>query len=521
MAWTILLLTSLPAGGTCHAAEALSLWPAPPPDRFAIHIDPQQAPPASTWDSLAPQLQPAETPLRLREAAEALGPLPSPAEQFGADVLYCPDYRPQLYPEKTLGQMCSRSLLSSPLLAQGDDGRNPFQVAFSEVRRMQDGNGKLAVKALLAAAHYALHRDSPDALSSAAATMLAEESTGIADVLLDVAPPPIVALLPREMSGLPPFPELGAAYDIRTASRASYNSVADTETMLRTAARRGLDGIAITDLDHIDGVRTVQQAADRLKARGELPEEFQVIPGEEVHTLSGPVIGLFVTDRVQRGMTIKATVDEIHRQGGVAIIADPGTGSGPKLARTLDVDGYLLRSHPASLLRTLKLLDDSDVAAKPLLSGSGSRAEGTVGVPYTVAETQNRSAEGVQDAFREHSTYGATSIQMPLMTAMLFRPFAIYETAMVSYFQARDRLEEVVGGLIGSDNVEIRTSYDKEMARLLGVLRAPSVIGHLFDGSSALTRTPKMLRVSADYGLVRLEYTWEDHTVRLLGAVTW
>jgi hypothetical protein len=142
-------------------------------------------------------------------------------------------------------------------------------------------------------------------------------------------------------------------------------------------------------------------------------------------------------------------------------------------------------------------------------------------VPYTVAETQNRSAEGVRQAFREHTTYGATSIQMPLMTAMLFRPFAIYETAIVSYFQARDRLEDITAKLIGSDNVEIRTSYDKEMARMLGVLRAPTVLTHLFDGSSALTRTPKMLRVSADYGPVRLEYTWEDHTVRLLGAVTW
>jgi len=521
MAWTILLLTSVLAGGTCRAAEAPRLWPEPPPERFAIYVGPQEAPPASTWDTLAPKLQTAETPRRLQEAVEALGPLPSPAEQFGADIQYCPDYRPQLYPEKTLGQMCSRSLLSSPLLAQGDEGTNPFQVAFSEVRRMQADNGTLAVKALLGTTYYGLHRDSADAVSGAIATMLAEESTGFTGALLDLAAPPLVAVLPREMSGLPPFAELGAAYDIRTASSASYNCVADTETMLRTAAKRGLDGIAITDLDHLDGIREVEHAAERLKARGELPQEFLVIPGEEVHTLSGPVIGLFLTDRIQRAMTIKATVDEIHRQGGVAIIADPGTGSGPKLVRTLDVDGYLLRSHPASLLRTLELLDDSDVAAKPLLSGSGSRVTGTVGVPYTVAETQNRSPDGVRQAFREHTTFGATGIQMPLMTVMLFRPFVAYEKTMVSYFRTRDRLEETVARLIRSDNVEVRTTYDKEIARLLGVIRAPGVIGHLFDGSSALTRTPKMLRVSADYGLVRLEYTWDDHTVRVLGAVTW
>jgi len=521
MTWTILLLTSLLAGGTCRAAETLRLWPEPPPDRLAVHTGPDEGIPPSAWDALAPQLQVPETPYRLQEAAEALGPFPSPAEQFGADIQYCPDYRPQLYPEKTLGQMCSGSLLSSPLLAQGDEGRNPFQVAFGEVRRMQDDGGVLAVKSLLGATYYALHGDSPGALSGAVATMLAEESAGFTSALLDLAAPPLVAVLPQEVSGLPPFAELGAAYDIRTTSRASYNSVADTEGMLLTAAKRGLDGIAITDLDHIDGLREVQRAAERLKARGVLPPDFQVIPGEEVHTLSGPVIGLFITDRIQRGMTIRATVDEIHRQGGVAIIADPGTGSGPKLVRTLDVDGYLLRSHPASLLRTLELLGEGDVADKPLLSGSGSRSTGTVGVPYTVAETPSRSPEGVRQAFREHTTYGATGIQMPLMAAMLFRPFVAYEKTMVAYFRARDRLEETVARLIGSDNVEVRTTYDKEMARLLGVIRAPGVIGHLFDGSSALTRAPKMLRVSADYGLVRVEYTWDDHTVRLLGAVTW
>jgi hypothetical protein len=220
-------------------------------------------------------------------------------------------------------------------------------------------------------------------------------------------------------------------------------------------------------------------------------------------------------------MTIRATLDAIHRQGGVAILADPGTGSGPKLVRTLDADGYLLRSHSASLFRTLELMGDADAVEKPLLGASGSQAAGSVGVPYTVADTLDRSPEGVRRAFRERTTFGATGIQMPLMAALLFRPLAVYQKTVARYFQARDTLEERVARLIGSDNVEVRTSYDKEMANLLGVLHAPSVVGHLFDDSSALTRTPRLTRVSADYGPVRLEYTWEDHTVRALGTVQW
>ena len=531
----MLLVTGLLASGASRAADTLTLWPARPPQRFVVcrrgHDPDPQARAASNWDALRPDVpptEPAKTELPppdrarvLQEAAEAIGPLPSLAEQGGADILYCPDYRPELYPELTLGQMCSRSLLTSPLLAQGEEGKNPFGVAFREVRRMDASGSALAKKALLAAAYHWQHRGSEDALSGAAAAMLAEESTGFASLLLNAAAPPVVALLPQELSGLPPPPEFGPGYDIRTFSVASYNSAADAETMLVTAAKRGLSGIAITDLDHLDGLRDVQRTAKRLKAEGRLPEGFEVIPGEEVSTLSGPVIGLFLTARIQRGMTIKATIDEIHRQGGVAILADPGTGSGPKLVRTLDVDGYLLRSHSASLFRTLELMGELDATEKPLLAASGSQAAGSVGVPYTVAETPDRSPEGVRQAFRERSVYGATGVQMPLITALLFRPLAVYQKTMVRYFQARDSLEERVARLIGSDNVEIRTSYDKQMADLLGVLHAPSVVGHLFDGSSALTRTPRPTRVSADYGLVRLEYTWDDHTVRLLGAVQW
>ncbi|MBM3498715.1 MAG: hypothetical protein FJX74_08590 [Armatimonadetes bacterium] len=469
----------------------------------------------------APKPPPPHRDRLLLEAAEALGPFPSPAEQGAVDTLYCPDYRPELYPELTVGQMCSASLLTSPLLEQGEAGKNPFQVAFREVRRMETRDSALAKKALLAAAYYWQHRRSEGALTGAAATLLAEESTGFACLLVNAAVPPAVKRLPGEFSGLPPPAEFGPGYDVRAFSVASYNSVADAETLLLTAAERGLAGIAITDLDHLDGLRAVQRAAQALKAQGRLPAGFEVLPGEEISTLSGPVIGLFLTDRIRRGMTIKATVDAIHRQGGVAILADPGTGSGPKLARALDVDGYLLRSHSASLFRTLELMDEPDAVGKPLLAGSGSQAAGSVGVPYTVVETQDRSPEGVRQAFRERMTYGATGVQMPLMAALLFRPLAVYQKTMVRYFQARDSLEEHVARRIGSDNVELRTSYDREMAELLGLWHAPGVVSGLFDGSSALTRAPRPLRVSADYGLLRLEYTWDDHTIRALGAVQW
>jgi hypothetical protein len=496
-------LVALLLGGTCRAAEAPQVWPAGPPDQFAVHV----GSPDRAW--------------QLAQAAEGLGPVPSLAEQGGADIQYCPSFRPDLYPERNLAQLCGDELLDSPLLTQGEDGHTPFRTAFREVDRLDQDSGRLALRALLTVAYYWQHRKAPDALDEAAQLMVREQHVGVRSILLDAAAPAVLHMLPRELSGLPPYEELGQAYDLRVATSASLGSVVGAEPLLREAAARGLQGLAVTDLDLTDGLREVERVAERLKRAGHLPLTFLVIPGEEVTTLSGPVLALFVQDRLQRGMTLKHTIDAIRRQGGLAVLADPGSGSGPKHARTMRVDGYLLRSQPAAAFRTLNLMGDPALADLPLLGGSGSRQVGTVGAPYAVAETGDRSAAGLRQAFDAGRVYGATGLQMPLLTAMLVRPLAVWERSLATWFRFRDRAELAVERLVGSDNVELRTSYDREFANLLGVIDAPATLLDLFGGDSPLTRTPRLVRVSADYGPARLEYTWDDHTVRLLGAVQW
>ena len=50
----------------------------------------------------------------------------------------------------------------------------------------------------------------------------------------------------------------------------------------------------------------------------------KVIVGEEVKTASqGEVIGLFLTERIPRGLSLEETVAEIHRQGGIVYVPHP------------------------------------------------------------------------------------------------------------------------------------------------------------------------------------------------------
>ncbi|MGD0565987.1 MAG: PHP-associated domain-containing protein [Candidatus Goldiibacteriota bacterium] len=75
--------------------------------------------------------------------------------------------------------------------------------------------------------------------------------------------------------------------------------------------------IAITDHDQIKGGITAQQYAEKMKYK------IEVISGEEVSTLKGHLIGLFMKKRIRRYTGLIDTIKEIHAQGGICIVPHP------------------------------------------------------------------------------------------------------------------------------------------------------------------------------------------------------
>src|SRR5690349_13927388 len=78
-----------------------------------------------------------------------------------------------------------------------------------------------------------------------------------------------------------------------------------------------LDVIALTDHDVIEG----SLRARDLWAKGTY--RFDFIVGEEVTTKEGHLLGLFIEKRIPSGLSMERSVDLIHEQGGLAIIAHP------------------------------------------------------------------------------------------------------------------------------------------------------------------------------------------------------
>jgi len=104
-----------------------------------------------------------------------------------------------------------------------------------------------------------------------------------------------------------------------------------------------LDVIAVTDHERIDAA-----VAARTMAR-DLGHRVTVIVGEEVSTLGGHLLGLFLTERVRPLRSLRTTIGEIHEQGGVAIPAHP------LVPYPLCAQGWVLR----------RLLDGRDPRVRP------------------------------------------------------------------------------------------------------------------------------------------------------------
>ena len=92
------------------------------------------------------------------------------------------------------------------------------------------------------------------------------------------------------------------------------------EVLLATAREQGLGAIVVTDHNEVSGALAAREHA----AGAGLHPPVKVIVGEEVKTASqGEVIGLFIEERIPRGMSLAETIAEIKRQGGLVYVPHP------------------------------------------------------------------------------------------------------------------------------------------------------------------------------------------------------
>ncbi len=176
--------------------------------------------------------------------------------------------------------------------------------------------------------------------------------------------------------------------------------------LVAAAKRRGLHGIAITNHGRFAG---------HDEARAVAGPGFVVIPGEEVFSSAGEIIGLFLSREIANGMTPEATCEAIREQGGVVVVPHPFD----RLRKGAIGEATLNR------LTRAGLVDAAEVFNGRMMIGADNRAAAdwahAHGLPITVGSDGHSTWE-----------YGTTYLSIaPFTDAASFRaslPMAIPHT---------------------------------------------------------------------------------------------
>ncbi|MGD9737501.1 MAG: glycosyltransferase [Solirubrobacterales bacterium] len=105
--------------------------------------------------------------------------------------------------------------------------------------------------------------------------------------------------------------------DLHMHTDHSGDCATPVEVLLETARDRGLGAIAITDHNEVSGALEAREIAAGM-------DDLQVIVAEEVKTAEqGEVIGLFLEEKIPKGLSMAETIAEIRRQGGLVYVPHP------------------------------------------------------------------------------------------------------------------------------------------------------------------------------------------------------
>lgn len=100
--------------------------------------------------------------------------------------------------------------------------------------------------------------------------------------------------------------------DLHLHSRYSHDSSTSLESLIERCRELGLDRIALTDHNTVEGALKLATMAPEL-----------TIVGEEAKTREGEVIGLFIKRRIPPYLRAEEAMDLIHEMGGLTYLPHP------------------------------------------------------------------------------------------------------------------------------------------------------------------------------------------------------
>lgn len=178
--------------------------------------------------------------------------------------------------------------------------------------------------------------------------------------------------------------------DLHTHTEKSFDGRQTLEQLAAAAKARGLQAVAVTD-------------HGKYSTLPEFQDGILLIPGCEFFTTAGHMTGLFLEQPpVLHKMTAQEAIDEIHRCGGIAVLAHPFQ---KPTRREEDFDFVPDALETANARANSKRKNANQLAADyaqklglPTVGGSDAHSAREVGNAYTELDCEELTLESVRQA---------------------------------------------------------------------------------------------------------------------------
>ena len=172
--------------------------------------------------------------------------------------------------------------------------------------------------------------------------------------------------------------------DLHIHTDFSRDGESSVEEIIKTAERRGLDVIAITDHDTVEGALYAKT----------VDTDLLVIPGIEISTKAGHLIALGVTEQIPAGLDFFETVNIAREMGAFLILPHPyhqfRHGVGTRLKNAIEavdaVESFNSRYITGSANK--KAEKKAIFFGKPCVAGSDAHNARFVGYGVTVVDSE-------------------------------------------------------------------------------------------------------------------------------------
>ncbi len=185
--------------------------------------------------------------------------------------------------------------------------------------------------------------------------------------------------------------------DLHLHTNYSIDAKTTLEEAIRYAKKNQLDGIAVTDHDTVEGARRIAKEQDLL-----------VIPGIEVSSQHGHILGLNITEPIQPKLGVAETAERIQLLGGLAVIAHPAViikGLGARIDTSSRIDAIEV-INAAAIPFYLSIYSSRRLALRlrlPQTAGSDSHYPNEIGSAYTIIDA-DPNPDDVMEAIRKGRT---------------------------------------------------------------------------------------------------------------------